>query len=751
MTVVAHRGSSIDPLVDQQLRTAVISVVQCIGTICFLGLTRTSSTLANRVLLLNNENISRTLKTSATLYAGGPKNNDQRKFKGIGSSKPSTSKAQSSAAKDSGNSNSNSNGNSNSNSGYGGRRPLRITKTSAKTKKSLVKQMGYTPARFQLLNPVSEQGKDLLNASGERSNVVARLEELRSNKFEEFGLNDLVCQSINQVLLDKGIPENNIKPTIIQALSIPEILKLGIKNTEPTVSDKTKAKKNSVGNGNGNGGKGTQLFLAAETGSGKTFAYLLPLLSNMKDKLQQSQIELKNHGESKIVFDEDKPKIMIITPTKELASQTLKVCKSLCHAIKFKAELISNVSVDLDGFGGLSNDASGKNKFRNEDEYYDSLINDQNVNPNLTALKKPKANEKKVSAEGKMEQGKGKSKDKDRKARYLDVVVGTPHDFKEKLKTKRGQELLSQIDSIVIDEADTMMDDKQGHTEDTLQILGKLKALDNSSAGGIRNNKGNREGSSSGSGSGSGVGKEIGVVFVSATIPKSVKLELEKIYPEIRFVASPYLHQINKRLRVNNIDVTVQFQGSKFNALKQAISDYYNASSRIGQTDGNTNVMVFCNTKVSAVKLYDKIMEQNTFPNVLLLCKKADFKPNTLKEPTFDARSLSRRNVVRAFNSTIGNQNTTDQKQEQNGSRAVQGGGRLKVLICTDLASRGIDTTHVDHVVMYDYPTTAINYLHRCGRTGRLNSVGKVTCLVGKNDRQTLQKISLFTRHGVVM
>lgn len=48
--------------------------------------------------------------------------------------------------------------------------------------------------------------------------------------------------------------------------------------------------------------------------------------------------------------------------------------------------------------------------------------------------------------------------------------------------------------------------------------------------------------------------------------------------------------------------------------------------------------------------------------------------------------------------------------------------GKVNVLSCTDVGSRGLDTTLVNHVVNYDFPLYAVDYLHRIGRTGRLGS-----------------------------
>jgi superfamily II DNA/RNA helicase len=73
------------------------------------------------------------------------------------------------------------------------------------------------------------------------------------------------------------------------------------------------------------------------------------------------------------------------------------------------------------------------------------------------------------------------------------------------------------------------------------------------------------------------------------------------------------------------------------------------------------------------------------------------------------------------------------------------------VMISTDIASRGIDTTFVDHVILYDFPTSVVDYLHRVGRTARAGQVGKASSLIGRKDRMMADRIRRSIREGTVM
>ena len=67
--------------------------------------------------------------------------------------------------------------------------------------------------------------------------------------------------------------------------------------------------------------------------------------------------------------------------------------------------------------------------------------------------------------------------------------------------------------------------------------------------------------------------------------------------------------------------------------------------------------------------------------------------------------------------------------------------GRHRVLVATDVAARGIDVPHVAHVVNFDLPKVAEDFVHRVGRTGRASARGVASTFSGASERGDLRKI----------
>jgi len=75
--------------------------------------------------------------------------------------------------------------------------------------------------------------------------------------------------------------------------------------------------------------------------------------------------------------------------------------------------------------------------------------------------------------------------------------------------------------------------------------------------------------------------------------------------------------------------------------------------------------------------------------------------------------------------------------------------GRLRVLVATDIAARGIDVDDISHVINYDLPNEPESYVHRIGRTGRAGADGKAYSFCAADERNILRSIERLTRMKV--
>jgi ATP-dependent RNA helicase DeaD len=73
--------------------------------------------------------------------------------------------------------------------------------------------------------------------------------------------------------------------------------------------------------------------------------------------------------------------------------------------------------------------------------------------------------------------------------------------------------------------------------------------------------------------------------------------------------------------------------------------------------------------------------------------------------------------------------------------------GKIRVMIATDVAGRGLDFSRVTHIFNYDFPRESENYVHRTGRTGRMGRAGVAISLVTSRDLFTVKR--LFKEKGI--
>ncbi|MGC0338074.1 DEAD/DEAH box helicase [Streptomyces sp. SLBN-8D4] len=125
--------------------------------------------------------------------------------------------------------------------------------------------------------------------------------------------------------------------------------------------------------------------------------------------------------------------------------------------------------------------------------------------------------------------------------------------------------------------------------------------------------------------------------------------------------------------------------------------------ARILQAEGRGLVMVFCRTKRTAADLADQL-------------KQRGFAAGAVHG---DLGQGAREQALRAFRN-----------------------GKVDVLVCTDVAARGIDVEGVTHVINYQCPEEEKTYLHRIGRTGRAGAKGIAITLVDWDDIPRWQLIN---------
>jgi ATP-dependent RNA helicase RhlE len=304
---------------------------------------------------------------------------------------------------------------------------------------------------------------------------------------------------------------------------------------------------------------GHDIFGIAQTGTGKTAAYLLPIL--MKIKYAQG----------------NSPRALILTPTRELAIQVNDHIKLLAKYTDLRHTAV---------YGGIG----------------------------------PKTQIETV------EQG-------------LDILVATPGRLMDIYRT--GKLILKQINTLVLDEADKMMD--MGFMPQIRQVLEIVPR------------------------------KRQNLLF-SATMPdKVMKLTEEFLEFPMKIEATP--------------------QSTPKQSIEQELYEVPNFKTKIN--------------------LLQYFLDQEELHRVMIFVKTRESAENIFK---FIKRKVD--NEVRVIHANKG-QNT-----RINSIEAFRE-GEVRILVATDVAARGIDISKVTHVFNFDVPIIYEDYVHRIGRTGRVEETGK--------------------------
>ncbi|HET6244243.1 MAG: DEAD/DEAH box helicase [Bacteroidetes bacterium] len=316
--------------------------------------------------------------------------------------------------------------------------------------------------------------------------------------------------------------------------------------------------------------KGKDILGIAQTGSGKTASYVLPVLMNLQAK-PLSKNRFVN--------------VLVLVPTRELAEQVKEVFKLFSSALP---ERIKTLAV----YGGVS------------------------INPQMMAL-----------------QG-------------VNILVATPGRLLELVESNAVH--LSQIDTLVLDEADKMLN--LGFKEEMNRIFALLPK------------------------------KRQNLLF-SATLSND-------------------LSNINQILLHKPVVIKIETEGVNVDLITQ---------------------LAYAVTEEKKGPLLRYLIKHNELTQVLVFTSsvfQADTVAAKLRKNGIDAMAIhskksqgARTEALRRFKS-----------------------GQLRVLVATDLISRGIDIKFLPYVINYELPRSPKDYVHRIGRTGRAESPGQAISLISPEE-----------------
>lgn len=415
-----------------------------------------------------------------------------------------------------------------------------------------------------------------------------------------------------------------------------------------------------------------QFLLAAETGSGKTLAYLLPVLDSIKRAEAQDQREQEILEAQKAKEREEKMNNRTFDLEPEEPPMS-DAARPRAIILVPTSELVAQVGAKVKAFAHTVKYRSGM------------------LSSNLTPRRIKNIL---FNPDG------------------IDILVSTPHLLASIAKTEPN--VLSRVSHLILDEADSLMD--RSFLPTTTEVIDRaapsLKKL----------------------------------IFCSATIPRSLDNQLRKRYPDVRRLTTPNLHAIPRRVQLGVVDIEKEpYRGNR----SLACADVIWSIGKAGEgSDGESHgpLTSYMGPKVKKIIVFVNEREE------------ADEVAQFLSAKGIDAVSLSRDSSSRKQEEILAEFTEVDQPPTSEDIVLAQKKSRMdksipfevsnkkaevtrrlpntKVLVTTDIASRGIDTLAVKTVVLYHVPHTTVDFIHRLGRLGRMGKRGRGVVLVGKKDRK---------------
>ncbi|MEZ5432046.1 MAG: DEAD/DEAH box helicase [Verrucomicrobiales bacterium] len=178
------------------------------------------------------------------------------------------------------------------------------------------------------------------------------------------------------------------------------------------------------------------------------------------------------------------------------------------------------------------------------------------------------------------------------------------------------------------------------------------------------------------------------MALFSATVSEEVQTLIEELFSHAELIETRGRHRLVSTLNTVNLDVP---NGKRFPLLEEVLSE---------EVEGGT--LVFANTREQCDKLAAELAE-NGHPCAIYR----------------------------------GDMDKKERRQNLKGFRD----GTIKLLISTDIASRGLDVENIDRIINYHLPKELKNYLHRAGRTARAGRKGTVINFVTDRDLNLMKRL----------
>lgn len=202
-------------------------------------------------------------------------------------------------------------------------------------------------------------------------------------------------------------------------------------------------------------------------------------------------------------------------------------------------------------------------------------------------------------------------------------------------------------------------------------------------------------------------------VFTSATFTERMVEQIQSRFPDTKRIMTTNLHRKVPQTKVNMYDIKrkdkLQQLVEVLRAEQVKLGWVEQSDERPKETDVQPTI-VFCNTVSSCCAVQHHLEE-------------------------------------RGF-STLAFHGNLPPKLRQRYWERFKSCDSASILVASDAAMRGLDTTFVEHVIMFDFPGTSRAFIHRIGRTSRAGTEGRVTALVGRKDRMFAASMINTLREG---